>query len=191
MRVVPLLLCFSLELVCSRRVSFRFSIMFWWITAAWPSGWEHRFYDGHDRKVDGLTLTQAWMLRPWIRCFMAIISAWRNLTSSKLKKSEAKFERKNQTHGQLLSESGFVPCIAPPSLSHDRRIKIKKSSSSRTVELFENAQHIFCMLFSNYKRSTVYSELIICCYNMDIKDFLPSKVMLGHELIAKIKLICW
>ena len=39
--------------------------------------------------------------------------------------------------------------IAPSSFSRDRRIKIKKSSSSRTVELFENAQHIFCMLFSN------------------------------------------
>ena len=44
--------------------------------------------------------------------------------------------------------SGFVLFIVSPSLSRDRRIKIKKSSSSRTVELFENAKHIFCMLFS-------------------------------------------
>ena len=35
--------------------------------------------------------------------------------------------------------SGFVLFIASPSLSRNRRINIKKSSSSRTVELFENA----------------------------------------------------
>ena len=117
------------------------------LSAAWPSGSERCFYDGHDRKIDGSTPTQASLLRPWIRSFMAIMSAWRNLTSSKLKKSEAKFARKNRK--QVLSESGFVLCIAPPSLSRDRSIKMKKSSSSGTVKLFENAQYIFCMLFSN------------------------------------------
>ena len=24
-----------------------------WFPTAWPSGFERRFYDGHDRKVDG------------------------------------------------------------------------------------------------------------------------------------------
>ena len=24
-----------------------------WLSTAWPSGFERRFYDGHDRKVDG------------------------------------------------------------------------------------------------------------------------------------------
>ena len=143
-------------LVCPGRVSCPFSIMFLWRTAAWPSGRQLGrvvrsvcFYDGHDRKVDGSTPSQASPLRPWIRCFMAITSAWRNLTSSKLKKSEAKVKRKNRKQRQLLSDCGFVLCIAPPSLSRSRRIKMKKSSSSRTVELFENAQHILCMLFSN------------------------------------------
>ena len=103
----------------------------------------------HDRKVDGSTSTQASWLRPWIRCFMAIISDWRNLTSSKLKKSEAEFKRKNRKQRQLVSESGFVLRIAHPSLSRDRGIKMKKLSSSRTVKLFENAKHIFCMLFLN------------------------------------------
>ena len=60
-------------------------------SAAWPSGSEGRFYDGHDRKVGGSTPTQASLLRLWIRRFNTIISAWWNLTSSKLKKSEAKF----------------------------------------------------------------------------------------------------
>ena len=67
-----------------------------WLSAAWPSGSEHCFYDGHDRKVDGSTPTHASLLRPRIRCFMAIISAWRNLTSSKLTKSKAKLKRKTR-----------------------------------------------------------------------------------------------
>ena len=64
------------------------------LSAAWPSGSERRFYDGHDRKVDGSTANQASLLRPWIKCFTTIISGWWNLTSSKLKKSETKFKRK-------------------------------------------------------------------------------------------------
>ena len=96
------------------------------MSAAWPSGSERRLYDSHDRKVDGLTPTQASLLRPYIRCFTTTISAWWNLTSSKLKKLETKFQRKTRKQGQLLSESGFVLCIAPPSLSRDR-IKMKKS----------------------------------------------------------------
>ena len=34
------------------------------VSAAWPSGSERRFYDGHDRKVDSSTPTLASLLRP-------------------------------------------------------------------------------------------------------------------------------
>ena len=44
--------------------------------AAWRSGSERRFYDDHDRKVDGSTPNLVSLLRPWIRCFTMIISAW-------------------------------------------------------------------------------------------------------------------
>ena len=90
-------------------------------------GLERCFYDGHDRKVDGSTSTLASLLCPWIRCFLIIISAWWNFTSSKLKKSEAMLNRKTR-HKETLSKSGFILGKAPPSLSRDRRIKIKKSS---------------------------------------------------------------
>ena len=33
--------------------------------SAWLSGWERRFYDDHDRKVDALIPTQTSLLRPW------------------------------------------------------------------------------------------------------------------------------
>ena len=93
-------------------------------------GSERRFYDGHDRKVDGSTPTQAPLLRSWISCFTIIISTWWNLTSNKSKKSRSKTQPEKSEKRQLLSESGFVLCAAPPSFSRDKRIKMKKSSSS-------------------------------------------------------------
>ena len=95
------------------------------VMAPWPSGSERRFCDGHDRKVDDSTTTQASLLRPWVRFFTTIISGRWNLTSSKLKKLEAKLKRKTLKHSQLLNESGFVLGIAPRSLIRDRRIKMK------------------------------------------------------------------
>ena len=87
---------------------------------------ERRFYDDHDRKVNGSTPNLVSLLRPWIRCFTMIISAWRNLANSKLKKVRRKFSQKTWKQRQLLSESGFLPRIASPLLSPDRRMKMKK-----------------------------------------------------------------
>ena len=47
------------------------------------------FERDYDRKVDGSTPTLASLLRPWIRCFTIIISAWWNLTGKKLKKQNS------------------------------------------------------------------------------------------------------
>ena len=58
------------------------------MSAAWRSGSERRFYDDHDRKINGSIPNLVSLLRPWIRCFTMIISAWWSLASSKLKKSE-------------------------------------------------------------------------------------------------------
>ena len=99
----------------------------WRMSAAWRSGSERRFYDDHDRKVNGSTPNLDALLRPWIRCFTITISTWWNLASSKLKEVRIKFNRKTWKQRQLLSESGFVLRIAPPPLSVDRRIKMKKS----------------------------------------------------------------
>ena len=64
------------------------------MSAAWPSGSERRFYDGRDRKVGGSTPTQA-LLHPWIRCFTIIISAWWNLTSTKIEEVRSKTQAEN------------------------------------------------------------------------------------------------
>ena len=44
--------------------------------ATWRSGLELVFYDDHDRKIKGSTPNLVSLLRPWIRCFTLIISAW-------------------------------------------------------------------------------------------------------------------
>ena len=44
--------------------------------ATWRSDLERRFYDDHDRKVEDSTPKLVSLLRPWIRCFTLIISAW-------------------------------------------------------------------------------------------------------------------
>ena len=91
-------------------------------SAAWRSSAKRRFYNDHDRKVDGSTPTQTSLLRPWIRCFTIIIRAWWNLSKQQIKEVRKKTHRKARKQKQLLSKSGFVLCIAPPSLSCDRRI---------------------------------------------------------------------
>ena len=100
-------------------------------------------------KVNGSTPNLVSLLRPWIRCFTMIISAWFNsqpslavafldkmlhddylclVESGKQQIKEVrKFNRKTWKQRQLLCESGFVVRIAPPPLSRDRRIKMKKS----------------------------------------------------------------
>ena len=50
-----------------------------------------------------------------------------------IKEVRRKFNRKTWKQGQLLSESGFILRIAPPPLSRDRRIKMKKSIKSMTL----------------------------------------------------------
>ena len=64
-------------------------------------------------------------------------------------KEVRKFNRKTWKQGQLLSESGFILCIAPPPLSRDRRIKITKSvnhiKSRKTLGKFSSVSHFFLL----------------------------------------------
>ena len=116
-------------------------------SAVWRIGSERRFYDYHDRKVNGSTTNLVSLLRPWIRCFTMVISAWWNLASSKLKKSQENLTGKTWKQRLLLSESGFVLRKAPPPFSRDRRIKMKKSNNQSIsvhlpcIHLLHSVQH--------------------------------------------------
>ena len=65
----------------------------------------------------------------WDNILPDIFSAWWNLTSSKLKKSEAEVNYRTKQR-QLLTKSGFVLRLVPPSLSTDWRIRNHHNSSA-------------------------------------------------------------
>ena len=71
------------------------------LLAIFPRRFEFKTIDdmakqlSHDRRVTGLTPTQASQLRPWVRCSTIIIPAWWTLTSSKLKKLKNKSQVEN------------------------------------------------------------------------------------------------
>ena len=58
------------------------------MSAAWPRGERRRFYDDSDRVIMSSTRTLVTLLRPWIRRFTMIISAWWLRTSSKFSGQE-------------------------------------------------------------------------------------------------------
>ena len=57
-----------MELISSRNFKMKYFLVLLKIRdkfgKAWSNGSERRFYDGHNRKVDGSTPTQASLLRP-------------------------------------------------------------------------------------------------------------------------------
>ena len=62
---------------------------------------ERQFYDGHNRKVDGSTPTEALLLRHWIRCFTTIISVWWNANKQQIKEVTSKIQAENLETRQL------------------------------------------------------------------------------------------
>ena len=100
------------------------------LSAAWRSGLERRFYDGHDRKVNGSTPNPASLDKMLYDDYLCLVESGKQ----QIKEVERKSNRKTWKR-QLLSESGFVLRIAPPSLSRDRRIKMKKSIKSSIIYL--------------------------------------------------------
>ena len=90
---------------------------------------EHRFYDDHDRKVVRSTLTQASLLRPWIRCFMMIISAWWFLNKQQIKKARSTVQAENSETMATPKRVWIRPMYNALSLSRDRKINMKKSTT--------------------------------------------------------------
>ena len=95
-------------------------------SAAWRSGSERRFYD-HDRNVNGSTPN---LVSLFVSLDKMLHDDYLCLVESgkqQIKEVSRKFNRKTWPQRQLLSESGFILRIAPPSLSCDRSVKMKKS----------------------------------------------------------------
>ena len=77
----------------------------------------------------GSTRTLVTLLRPCIKRFTMIISAWLLRTRSKFACEEVKRQLENLENGRVLSGCGFVRKIAPPSLPREWRIKMRHSIS--------------------------------------------------------------
>ena len=108
---------------------------------AWSSGSERRFYNGPDLKVDGSTLTQTLLLRP---------------SKQQIEEVKSKIQAENsETRATPKRVPGFVLCIAPPSLSRGRRIKMEKSIKIHDVSRkLEHTQKFFKR--KRHKNSPVY-----------------------------------
>ena len=82
---------------------------------AWLSGSRHHYYGGHDWKVVVQPSPMVTKKHPWIRGLMVLTSAGGTKTSSKLSWQDFKHQ---------LELRNWI--AAPPSLSRDRRIKMKQ-----------------------------------------------------------------
>ena len=71
----------------------------------------------------------------------------------KIKKVNSKTQTITQKHKQLLSGSGFVLCIALPSLSRDRRIKME-----------ENIRYYLICIFIRLSQESVVTSSLRSCW---------------------------
>ena len=96
-------------------------------SAAWPNGQRRRFYDDSDRRIMSSTRTLVTLLRPWIRRFTIIISAWWLRTSSKFTWEEVKTSTGKLGKWSTPKRVRIRPKYSVPSLSRDKRIKMHQS----------------------------------------------------------------
>ena len=78
-------------------------------SAAWRSGLERRFYDDHDRKVNGSIPNLVWLLHPWIRCFTINYLCLVESSKQQIKEVKRKFKRKTWKQKQLLKRVWIRP----------------------------------------------------------------------------------
>ena len=71
-----------------------------------------RFYDNYDCIIMISTRTLVTLLRPWIRRFTMIVSAWWLRTNSKFTWKEVKRQPESLENGHLMSGCRFVQSIA-------------------------------------------------------------------------------
>ena len=93
-----------------------------------------------------LTCTLVTLLRPWIRCFTTIISAWWLRTSSKLTWEEVKASTGKLGKWSIPKRVRIRPKHSALSLSRDRRIKMHQSINHQSIVVVirtTRQQHFF------------------------------------------------
>ena len=97
-----------------------------------------RFYDDSDRRIMSSTRTLVTLLRPWIRRFTIIISAWWLRTSSKFTWEEVKTSTGKLGKRSTPKRVQIRPKHSAPSLSRDRRIKMHQPINQSIIYLKES-----------------------------------------------------
>ena len=96
------------------------------------------------------TRTLVTLLRPWIRRFSMIISAWWLRTSSKFTREEVKTSTGKLGKWSTPKRVRIHPKYSAPSLSRDRRIKMHQSINHQSTTIEGNFCSFHCTLFSDY-----------------------------------------
>ena len=108
------------------------------------------------------TRTLVTLLRPWIRRFTIIISAWWLRTSSKFTWEEVKTSTGKLGKWSTPKRVRIRPKHSAPSLSRDRRIKMHQSINHQSTlaltlicdyQLTQWYSQLLCLLFSNQRDS--------------------------------------
>ena len=71
-------------------------------------------------------------------CYLCLVESGKQ----QINEVRRKFNRKTWKQRQLLSEFGFVLSIAPPPLSRDRRIKMKKSNHNTVLQRCRESENL-------------------------------------------------
>ena len=110
------------------------------------------------RPVVLFCLKRCYLLDPRIRCFTTINYLCLVLGRSYEQINKVRTQPETIRSRQLLSESGFVLCLAPPLLSRERRINMRKERSialtsgkySASVDDYRNCTLSSCILMLYY-----------------------------------------
>ena len=86
------------------------------------------------------------LLRPWIRRFTIIISAWWLRTSSKFTWEEVKTSTGKLGKWSTPKRVRIRPKYSAPSLSRDRRIKMHQSINQSIISLERTSNNLACAL---------------------------------------------
>ena len=125
------------------------------------------------------TRTLVTLLRPWIRRFTIIISAWWLRTSSKFTWEEVKTSTGKLGKWSTPKRVRIRPKYSAPSLSRDRRIKMHQSINHQSSSVFLQYNKAFQTNFTMQIIST-----IIALYNYKVPVIIKKKQL--HILSWKI-----
>ena len=134
------------------------------------------------------TRTLVTLLRPWIRRFTIIISAWRLRTSSKFTWEEVKTSTGKLGKWSTPKRVRIRPKYSAPSLSRDRRIKMHQSIN-QSIKITKNAVFALCCEISiaEIRLHSWYENAVTQLHCASTESKSPLRKLRCASEIKKIK----